>query len=161
MRRVESSPNDSVSTPSPMHTGSMATAVCAVAVSGNAVTTREEVIVDSEKEVKVVVGLETVTGTEVMNVVKLELRDPEDGEVALTGMGEVDGGRPVEDDVTVADEDEDVGGVAENEGDGDESVREEAVGKKVEFPLVVHQLFLKESVCIAVVSSLACRSTSR
>ena len=82
MRRVESSPNDPASTPSPMQTGFTAAAVRAVAVSGNAVKTLDDVTVVSEKDVNVVEGLDTVTGTEVVNVVKLEVREREAHEVA-------------------------------------------------------------------------------
>ena len=92
MRRVESSPNDPVSTPSPMHTGSMATAACAVAVSGNAVTTRAEVTVVSVKDVYVVEGFATVTGPEVVNVVKLELREREEEDGGRKRRREIPGG---------------------------------------------------------------------
>ena len=81
-------------------------------------------------------------GTEVVNVVRLELRDT-DGEVALVGIGTVD-------DVVVEKEVKDVDeniveGIAEEVGveGGDEELREVVpvpVGRKVEVPLVDHQL---------------------
>ena len=81
-------------------------------------------------------------GTEVVNVVRLELRDT-DGEVALVGIGTLD-------DVVVEKEVKDVDeniveGIAEEVGveGGDEELREVVpvpVGRKVEVPLVDHQL---------------------
>ena len=81
-------------------------------------------------------------GTEVVNVVRLELRDT-DGEVALVGIGTLD-------DVVVEKEVKDVEeniveGIAEEVGveGGDEELREVVpvpVGRKVEVPLVDHQL---------------------
>ena len=81
-------------------------------------------------------------GTEVVNVVRLELRDT-DGEVALAGIGTLD-------DVVVEKEVKDVDeniveGIAEEVGveGGDEELREVVpvpVGRKVEVPLVDHQL---------------------
>ena len=81
---MESSPNDAVSTPSPIQTGSIRAAALIVWVSGNAVKTREEVTIDCESEVKVVEGSETVIGTAVVNVVRLENRDGDPEEVAHT-----------------------------------------------------------------------------
>ena len=81
-------------------------------------------------------------GTEVVNVVRLELRDT-DGEVALVGIGTVD---DVVVETEVKDVDENiVEGIAEEVGveGGDEELREVVpvpVGRKVEVPLVDHQL---------------------
>lgn len=67
--------------------------------------------------------METVTGTEVVNVVKLELRDVEEWEVALTGRGTADDVCPAVDGVEVATDEEDVGeGVAEDDEGGYEPV---------------------------------------
>ncbi len=139
---MERSPNDPASTPSPTQTGCTTAADCAVAVSGNAVTTRADVTVDSVNDVNVVEGLDTMTGTEVVNVVKLELRESEE-EVALAGMREDVDVRVLEAEVNDAEDGEDAEGIAEDGENGDESVREDAgdaVGRKVEPPLVVHQL---------------------
>lgn len=98
----------------------MRAAALIVWVSGNAVKTREEVTIDCESEVKVVEGSETVIGTAVVNVVRLENRDGDPEEVALAGMGEVDVG-PLE--VVVADNLEDVG-IAEASEDVDGAATE-------------------------------------
>lgn len=96
-----------------------------------------------EKDVKVVEGLDTVTGTEVVNVVRLELREME-GEVALVGMREVDHVKLVEG--RVGGMEGMVGGIAEDVGweDGDEGLREVVVGvfvgRKVE-PLPAVRVF--------------------
>ena len=121
-RRVEIKPNEAASTPSPMQTGWMAEAPCAVAVSGNEVTTREEVIVVSEKDVKVVEGSDTTTGIEVVNVVNEELRDRERSEVALAGMGEEGDVRSEEEDVTGVAGGGDEEGIAGDEEGGNEVV---------------------------------------
>ncbi len=122
------------STPWPIQTGWVTTFACTAEMSGNAVTTRVAVTREIEKDVKVVEGLDTVTGIEVVNVVKVELRDT-DEEVALVGMGEVDNGKPVEDEVRAVEGI--VEGIAEEGGsaDGDEGLREAVgvcVGRKVE-----------------------------
>lgn len=113
----------------------------------------------SVKDVYVVEGFATVTGTEVVNVVKLELREREE-EVALAGMGEEDVDvRVLEADVNGADDGEDAEGIAEDEEDGDEAVGEgagEPVGRKVEPPLVVHHSLWAEMENMEV-SSLAVR----
>ena len=141
--RTESRPNDEASTPSPMQTGWISAAVCPVAVSGNAVKTVEDVTIVSASEVKVVEGLETVMGVEVVKVVRLELRNTE---VALEDM-EVPSAEREVDEVR-----EDWGGevgIADVDAEEDEKVDEEAderveecvvrVGRKVEPSLVVHQ----------------------
>lgn len=92
---------------------------------------------------------ETVTGTEVVNVVSVvEVRYSE-REVALAEIGEVEDVRAEESTVTGDDDDEGGKGVAEERWDIVELVREdgsEPVGRKVDPPLVVHhRLYCKES----------------
>ena len=82
-------------------------------------------------------------GTEVVNVVRLELRDT-DGDVALVGIGTLLDDVVVEEEVKDVDENI-VEGIAEEVGveGGDEELREVVpvpVGRKVEVPLVDHQL---------------------
>lgn len=98
---------------------------------------------EAEKEVKVVEGFDTMTGTEVVNVVKLELREMEE-EVALAGTREVDHVKLVGGGVGAVEGM--VGGIAEDAGweDGDEGLREAVVGvcvgRKVE-PLPAVRVF--------------------
>lgn len=87
-----------------------------------------------------------MTGTDVVKVVKVDVRDPRPDAVALDGMGEVCAGpleAAVADDIEVA---EGIAEVAEESADGDEAVTAEdvCVGKKVEPSLVDHHWFLRE-----------------
>ena len=124
-----------------MQTGSMSAFACTVVVSGNAVKTREEVVVDCVNDVYVVDESEIVIGIEVVNVVRLEERTTVPEVVALTGVREVAWGLLE----AVVAESLDVEGIAEISEDGYEGVTEEdgevGVGKKVEPSLVDHHLF--------------------
>lgn len=84
MIRVENKPRDAASTPWPIQIGWRTTFACTVEMSGNAVTMRVAMTSAAEEEVKVVKGLNTVIGTEVVNAVKLPLRNTD--EVALASM---------------------------------------------------------------------------
>ncbi len=100
--------------------------------------------------VNVVDASETVTGTDVVKVVKVEVRDPGPEPVALDGMGEVCAvsleAAAVAEDVGVVEGIAEVTEVAEEFADGDEAVTAEdvCVGKKTEPSLVVHHCFLGE-----------------
>lgn len=86
-------------------------------------------------------------GTDVVKVVKVDVRDPGPETVALDGMGEVCAGpleAAVAEDVEVLVEG--IAEVAEESADGDEAVTAEevCVGRKVEPSLVDHHWFLRE-----------------
>lgn len=85
-------------------------------------------------------------GTDVVKVVKVDVRDPGPETVALDGMSEVCAGpleAAVAEDVEVV---EGIAEVAEESADGDEAVTAEevCVGRKVEPSLVDHHWFLRE-----------------